>query len=151
MNISNIIKSCKIKVGEIINTYSERKNEIIESRKNKKEDNTPINLVINSSFNYPDKKLNILKECLNCWSSKNNYIYSSVTFDWIYSDPDMKEKIYFISTTKKELKKFQLYDIIDGVLSNSYMNTYLDTIIYKPSRFRENYLNNSKTYDYFLG
>ena len=51
----------------------------------------------------------------------------------------------------KELKRFQLYDIIDGVLSNSYMNTYLDTIIYKPSRFRENYLNNSRTYDYFLG
>ena len=152
MNVSNIIESCKLKVVEIIKAYEEKKNAIIEARRIKKDENTPINIVINSSFTYEDKALNILKECLGVWSEKGKEIYSSVTFDWVYINPEMKEKLYFISSTKKELKKFQLYDLVDSkVLSSSYMNTYFENILYKPSRFRENYLTNSRVYDHILG
>lgn len=152
MDINNIIKNCKFKVVEIIKTYTEKGNLIIKARKTKKDENTPINLVINSSFIYENKELNILKECLDIWSESGKKIYSSLDFDWIYVNPEMKEKLYFISSTKKELKRFHLYDLVDNkILSSSYMDSYFDSILYKSNGFRENYLNNSKIYDLILG
>lgn len=151
MNLSEIINNCKVKCNELINTCIEVINEAIEDYKFKKDLNTPINIVINSSYNYKNKKLNILKECLNIWSEKKMNIYGTITFDWVYIDPDMKEKIYFISSNKGELKKFQLYDLIDEhILSTSYMDPYFDFMIFKPKRFRENYLK-TKTYYGILG
>lgn len=107
-------------------------NNIIEQYKLKKEEKKPINIIINSSFNYKNREINILKECLTVWSEGNQYM-TPLKFEWIYVDPDMKEKVFFLSTNMKELKQFQLLNIFEeNALGGSYMDSYMNQFIFSP-------------------
>ena len=107
-------------------------NNIIEQYKLKKEENKPINIIINSSFNYKNHEINILKECLTIWSEEKEYM-TPLKFEWIYVDTDMTEKVFFISTNMKELKQLQLRNIFEeNVLVGSYMNSYMNQNIFSP-------------------
>lgn len=98
---------------------------IIEKYKLKKIENQRVNIVINSTFDYKDHDLNIFKECLSQWSKDMNNCHTNIKYDWIYSNPDQKEKIFFVSTTIKELKQHKLDKLItnEKILSCSYMTT----------------------------
>ncbi len=107
-------------------------NNIIEQYKLKKEEKKPINIIINSSFSYKNREINILKECLTVWSEGKQYM-TPLKFEWIYVDPDMKEKVFFLSTNMKELKQLQLLNIFEeNVLGGSYMNSYMNQFIFSP-------------------
>lgn len=136
-NINKYLNNVKENCKTVLAFYKGFINNKVEAHKVKKALKAPINLVINSDYVYENRKLNILKECLNVWSEGNKYQYSSLDFDWIYVNPELKEKVYFLSTNMKELKRFQLDDVIDKIQSKIYMNSYYGRILYKPSYERE--------------
>jgi len=106
---------------------------LIEKYKTYKAEKKPIKIILNSTFDYKDHDLNVLKTCLNIWSN-DDIQYKPLNFDWIFVNPDQKEKIFFISTNLKELKKFKLNHIIENpqydILSNSYMDSYFTSLIF---------------------
>ena len=104
---------------------------IIEKYKMHKLEKVPIKIVLNSNFDYKDHDLNILKACLNAWT-KEDAKYIPLKFDWIFVDPDQKEKVFFISTNLKELKQFKLEKIAENndILSTAYMNSAFTSAIF---------------------
>ena len=108
---------------------------IVEKYKEIKNDKTPVKLIINSTIDYEDHDLNILRACLNRWA-KPNHIPGIGTnlfkFTWMYTDLDFNEKLYFISTTVGDLKKMKMERIIDNPLVNasSYMDSFTEKMIY---------------------
>ncbi len=136
-NINKYLNNVKENCKTVLAFYKGFINNKVEARKTKKALKVPVNLVINSEYVYENRKLNILKECLNVWSEDNKYQYSTLKFDWIYVDPELKEKVYFLSTNMKELKRFQLDDVIDKIQSENYMDSYYGRTLYTPSYERE--------------
>lgn len=110
---------------ELFNKYKLRKLE-------KKDMKKKVKIVLNSNFNYENHDLNILKECLNIWSKDETNKFSPITFSWIFVDPDKKEKMYFISTNVKELKRLKLERLAENedILSNSYMDSCFTQAIF---------------------
>lgn len=103
---------------------------IIEKYKEKKENKTPIHLVINSFIDYKDHDLNVLKECLNKWSEIEEYARcGTIAFSWIYTNIQTKDKMYFINTNKEQLARHSLLGIIDNPDINA--NLYMDKITQK--------------------
>lgn len=100
-----------------------------------KENKTPINIVINSEFDYKDHDINILKDCLNCWSKEEHGCYTTLKYEWIYSNPEQKEKIYFVSTCIGELKRLNLTKLIDNenVISTTYMTNIQNKLLFTDS------------------
>ena len=136
-NINKYLNNVKENCKTVLAFYKGFINNKVEARKTKKALKVPVNLVINSEYVYENRKLNILKECLNVWSEDNKYQYSTLKFDWIYVDPELKEKVYFLSTNMKELKRFQLDDVINKIQSENYMDSYYGRTLYTPSYERE--------------
>ena len=106
---------------------------IIEKLRLKKEEKKPINIVLNSDFNYEDHDINILKACLNVWSKDQGY--TNIKYDWIYTNPEQNTKMYFVSTTIGELRKMNLEHIANNpdVIANSYMNSYFSCALFYPN------------------
>lgn len=109
----------------LINKYKLHK---LENKDKKK----LVKIVLNSNFDYENHDLNILKECLNIWSTDETNKFSPITFSWIFVDPDKKEKMYFISTNVNELKKLKLEKLAENedILSNSYMDSCFTKAIF---------------------
>lgn len=105
---------------------------IIERYKLKKENDTPIKIVINSEFNYEDHEINVLKECLNLWAKDEMNCHSSIKYEWIYTNPKQEEKVFFVSTTIGELRRHKLDKIISNqiIMSNSYMSEVQNKFIF---------------------
>ena len=109
---------------------------IFEKIKTKKDLKRPINIVLNSTYDYKNHNINVLKSCLNAWSMNDdlNLPYKNTYFDydWIYVNPEMDEKLYFIRTTKGELMRHKLDDLIDNdnMVASSYMPSDISNIIY---------------------
>jgi len=112
---------------------------IIEKYKLKKELKTPVQIVINSGFNYEDHDINVLKECLNLWSKDMHNCHSTFSFEWIYTNPEQKEKVFFLSTSVGQLKQHKLEKLIDNkeLMSNSYMTSIQNKVYF----IDENYKN----------
>ena len=109
----------------LLNKYKLHK---LENKDKKK----AVKIVLNSNFDYENHDLNILKECLNIWSTDETNKFSPITFSCIFVDPDKKEKMYFISTNVNELKKLKLDRLAENedILSNSYMDSCFTKAIF---------------------
>lgn len=105
---------------------------IIKKYKLKKEDNTLVKIVINSEFDYEDHDINVLKECLNLWAKDSPNCWTNMKYDWIYTTPDQKEKVFFLSTTIGELKRHKLEKLISNqeIVANSYMTTVQNVLYF---------------------
>lgn len=101
--------------------------------KTKKALNKKVNLVINSEYDYKDHDINILKDCLNAWT-KNGYYDIPFKYEWMYTGPDQKQKMYFVSCTIAQLKTHKLEKLIDNadVQANEYMNSYFSCALFYP-------------------
>lgn len=130
MNFKNFkIKDFKLKDINIKNIIEKYK----EDYKKKKELNQRVNFVLNSEFDYKDHDINILKACLNAWT-KNNYIDIPFKYEWIYTDPKQKQKMYFVSSSISELRTHKLEKILENpeLHATSYMNSYFSSALFSP-------------------
>ena len=108
---------------------------MVQKFKKKKADNKRVNFVLNSEFDYQDHDINILKACLNSWTRGKNNIYSTFKYEWMYTDPTQKSKMYFISSTVGDLKRHKLLEKIMNnpeVEAFSYMNSYFSQALFYP-------------------
>lgn len=109
---------------------------IIEKYKDYKNQIATINIVVNSAFNYDSHELNVLKECLNSWSNEDRYGVP-IKFNWMYVNPDLKEKVFFVSTNLRQLKRMKLDKAINNLTleSSSYItpeiHNYVFPMLYK--------------------
>ena len=106
---------------------------IIDIYKQKKLEKQPINIVVNSTYDYNNHDMNILKACLNVWSSEYDP-RTSIKFTWMYANPNLKEKIYFISTNLKELKQYKLEGILNikNIQAETFMNSEFASVLFSP-------------------
>lgn len=109
---------------------------LFENYKKKKDLQTPVNIVINSDKDYENHTINVLKTCLNVWS-KNDDINlpchaTYFKYDWIYTDCDNEKKMYFLRTTKGELIRHGLEDLInnENMKASSYMPGKMQDLVY---------------------
>lgn len=107
---------------------------IIEKYKLKKDLKTPIKIVINSEFDYNDHEINIFKECLCQWAKDMHNCHPTFKYDWIYTNPEQKEKVFFVSTTIGELKLHKLEKLISNqdIVANSYMTEVQGKYMFDP-------------------
>lgn len=105
---------------------------IIEKYRIKKEEKKPINIILNSHYDYKDHELNVMKECLNICSKTGRYI--PLSYEWIYTNPDQDEKMYFITTNLAELKRMKLERLADkhDLQDCSYMNSVVSHALFMP-------------------
>jgi len=89
---------------------------IFSEIKRRKEMNKVVEFVIYSNYYYNWHTLNVLKECLNCWSKQEKNCYAPFKFDWMYLTPDMEEKIYFVKMSKAEIDHYKLNNFIDDTM-----------------------------------
>ena len=113
---------------------------IIEKYKLRKYSKTPIKIVINSEFDYKDHDINVLKECLNLWAKDEPNCNSNFRFEWIYTNPEQKEKVFFLSTSIGELKQHKLEKLIynEEIVSNSYMTSIQNKIYFIEPHVKNN-------------
>ena len=108
---------------------------IVQKLKKRKETNRKVNFVLNSEFDYQDHDINVLKACLNSWTNGRNKGYSPFKYEWMYTDPSQKSKMYFVSSTVGDLQRHQLLEkIINNpeVEAYSYMNSYFSNALFYP-------------------
>ena len=108
---------------------------LIEKYKEKQNDKKVIKIVINSNYDYENHDLNILKECLTMWSHEDETSQSRISpfkFQWIFSNPNFDEKVFFVTTSVGQLKNLHLQNIItnEKILTNSYMNQMYDDLLF---------------------
>ena len=103
----------------------------LDNYRKKKDLKTPINIVINSDKDYENHAINILKTCLNIWSQNDDINLPAhdtyFKFDWMYIDHEKETKMYFLKTTKGELLRHGLGELITN--SNMYASSYMPVTI----------------------
>ena len=114
----------------------EHKDSLFTKYKKKKDLKTPVNIVINSEIDYKNHAINVLKTCLGVWSNNDDINLPShatyFKYDWIYTDYVNEKKMYFLRTTKGELIRHGLGELIDNPEMNasSYMPTNIQDLVY---------------------
>jgi len=109
---------------------------LIDNYRKKKDLNTPINIVINSDIDYKNHAINVLKTCLSIWSKNDDINLPShgtyFNYDWIYTDCSKESKLYFLRTTKGELLRHGLGDLIGNsdMNASSYMPESIQNLVY---------------------
>lgn len=85
--------------------------------------------VIFSNYNYKEHKHNVLKKCLQSWTSNENYKFAPnhINIKYIYINPENNDKMFIVSVNKGWLESHGLESIIDDELFAP--STYLYTQI----------------------
>ena len=85
--------------------------------------------VIFSNYNYKEHKHNVLKECLQSWTSNENYKFApkKINIKHIYISPGNNDKMFVVSTNKEWLKSHCLESLIDNEIFNA--STYLSSFM----------------------
>ena len=90
--------------------------------------------VIFSNYNYKEHKYNVLKKCLQSWTSNENYKFAPDCIDikYIYINPENDDKMFVVSTNKEWLKSHGLESIIDNEFfaSSTYLSNFIDRITF---------------------
>lgn len=90
--------------------------------------------VVFSNYKYKEHKYNILKECLESWTSNENYKFvpNHINIKYIYISPGNNDKMFIVSTNKEWLKSHDLESIIDNELfaTSTYLSTFADRITF---------------------
>lgn len=90
--------------------------------------------VVFSNYKYKEHKYNILKECLESWTSNENYKFAPnhINIKHIYINPENDDKMFIVSTSKDWLKSHSLESIIDNELfaASTYLSTFTDRITF---------------------
>lgn len=90
--------------------------------------------VVFSNYKYKEHKYNILKECLQSWTSNENYKFAPnhINIKYIYISPGNNDKMFVVSTNKEWLKSHGLESIIDNELfaASTYLFTFTDRITF---------------------
>ena len=90
--------------------------------------------VVFSNYNYKENKHNVLKECLNSWTSDENYKFAPDCIDikYIYINPENDDKMFVVSINKDWLKSHGLESIIDNELfsASTYLSKFTDRITF---------------------
>ena len=90
--------------------------------------------VVFSNYKYKEHKYNILKECLELWTSNENYKFAPnhINIKYIYISPGNNDKMFIVSTSKDWLKLHSLESIIDNELfaASTYLSTFTDRITF---------------------
>lgn len=72
-------------------------------------ENKRVDLVIKSWENYNNHDINIFRDCLECWSKfENQHFNHSFKFRVIEVEPKENKKLFFVSTTVNDLRRFRL-------------------------------------------
>ena len=90
--------------------------------------------VLFSNCKYKESKYNIFKECLESWTSNENYKFAPnhINIKYIYISPGNNDKMFVVSTNKEWLKSHGLESIIDNELfaASTYLSTFTDRITF---------------------
>lgn len=90
--------------------------------------------VVFSNYKYKEHKYNIFKECLESWTSNENYKFAPnhINIKYIYISPGNNDKMFVVSTNKEWLKLRGLESIIDNELfaASTYLSTFTDRITF---------------------
>ena len=90
--------------------------------------------VVFSNYKYKEHKYNILKECLESWTSNENYKFAPnhINIKYIYISPGNNDKMFIVSTSKDWLKLRGLESIINNELfdASTYLSTFTNRITF---------------------
>lgn len=90
--------------------------------------------IVFSNYKYKEHKYNIFKECLESWTSNENYKFAPnhINIKYIYISPGNNDKMFVVSTNKEWLKSHGLESIIDNELfaASTYLFTFADRITF---------------------
>lgn len=90
--------------------------------------------VVFSNYKYKEHKYNIFKECLESWTSNENYKFAPnhINIKYIYISPGNNDKMFIVSTNKEWLKSRGLESIINNELfdASTYLSTFTDRITF---------------------
>lgn len=90
--------------------------------------------IVFSNYKYKEHKYNILKECLESWTSNENYKFAPnhINIKYIYISPGNNDKMFVVSTNKEWLKSRGLESIINNELfdASTYLSTFTDRITF---------------------
>lgn len=99
-----------------------------------KEKNENVRIVIKSWHDYQNHDLNVLRDCLNCWT-KNTHLKPTFQFKTMCVDPDNEKNMYFVNTNVQQLIE---HDLFESVVDNpdleptSYMCSDIEHDLYRP-------------------
>lgn len=90
--------------------------------------------IVFSNYKYKEHKYNIFKECLESWTSNENYKFAPnhINIKYIYISPGNNDKMFIVSTNKEWLKSRGLESIINNELfdASTYLSTFTDRITF---------------------
>lgn len=90
--------------------------------------------VVFSNYKYKEHKHNVLKECLNSWTSDENYKFAPnhINIKYIYINPENDGKMFVVSINKDWLKSHGLESIIDNEFfaASTYLSNFIDRITF---------------------
>ena len=96
--------------------------------------NKDFEFVVFSNYKYKEHKHNVLKECLNSWTSNENYKFAPnhINIKYIYISPGNDDKMFVVSINKEWLKSHGLESIIDNEIfaASTYLSNFIDRITF---------------------
>ncbi len=99
------------------------------------ENERQIQIVIKSWEDYKCHELNIMRDCLNCWSHSNDRnIRPSLKYRYIEVDPETDHRMYFVSMTVGQAKCHHIYESIlehDCLNYGYYMDSDIANMMYR--------------------